>query len=74
MSNIGIAILHILLFKVEDLRQVKKKYGFCGVPITENGKLGGKLLGIVTSRDIAFAESEDSYDIKLESVRKNGRF
>lgn len=37
--------------------KVKKEKGFGGIPITDNGSLGGKLLGIVTSRDVDFMEN-----------------
>lgn len=54
---------------MKDVLNVKKDKGFCGIPITENGKLGGKLIGIVTSRDIDFIESKDAHmNIKLEEV------
>ncbi|EPR64406.1 IMPDH [Toxoplasma gondii RUB] len=39
---------------VADVYRIKEKYGYSSVPITDTGMLGGKLLGIVTSRDIDF--------------------
>ncbi|XP_026191327.1 inosine-5'-monophosphate dehydrogenase [Cyclospora cayetanensis] len=39
---------------VSDVDCIKKKYGYSSVPITSTGTLGGKLLGIVTSRDLDF--------------------
>jgi IMP dehydrogenase len=39
---------------VDDVLEIKKKFGFCGIPITEDGKMNSKLLGIVTRRDIDF--------------------
>ncbi|GAA6019126.1 hypothetical protein JCM10207_006551 [Rhodosporidiobolus poonsookiae] len=53
---------------VADVWTIKEKQGFCGIPITDNGKLGGKLLGIVTGRDIQFRPSSAS----LESVMTKG--
>lgn len=39
--------------------EIKKRFGFCGVPITETGKIGGKLVGIVTGRDVQFREPNE---------------
>ncbi|CAI4444589.1 AEG_G0016830.mRNA.1.CDS.1 [Saccharomyces cerevisiae] len=35
---------------------MKERFGFSGFPVTEDGKRNGKLMGIVTSRDIQFVE------------------
>ena len=45
---------------VADVHRVKAEHGFAGVPITEDGKLGSKLVGMVTNRDIDFAEDPDT--------------
>ncbi|BEI84248.1 hypothetical protein CcaverHIS002_0408520 [Cutaneotrichosporon cavernicola] len=39
---------------VGDVLEIKDRMGFSGVPITDSGKIGGKLLGIVTGRDVQF--------------------
>ncbi len=39
---------------IADIDNIKEKYGFSGIPITEGGKLYSKLVGIVTNRDIDF--------------------
>jgi len=51
---------------VRDVFDIKKQFGFCGTPITDSGKLGGKLVGIVTSRDIDFYEG--NMDVTLDKV------
>ncbi len=39
---------------IADIDTIKEKYGFSGIPITENGKLNSRLIGIVTNRDTDF--------------------
>ncbi|KZT51700.1 IMP dehydrogenase [Calocera cornea HHB12733] len=39
---------------VADVLDIKERLGFCGIPITDTGALGGKLLGLVTRRDVQF--------------------
>uniref|UniRef100_A0A2P2HX92 Inosine-5'-monophosphate dehydrogenase n=1 Tax=Hirondellea gigas TaxID=1518452 RepID=A0A2P2HX92_9CRUS len=44
--------------KVCDVFDVKKQHGFGGIPITEDGKMGSRLLGFVASRDVDFLEPD----------------
>jgi len=39
---------------IEDIDSIKDRYGFSGIPITEDGKLNSRLVGIVTNRDVDF--------------------
>lgn len=39
---------------VSDIIASKKKFGFSGIPVTETGKMGAKLVGLVTQRDVDF--------------------
>ncbi|KAJ3195377.1 inosine-5'-monophosphate dehydrogenase [Entophlyctis luteolus] len=41
---------------VHKVLEIKKQYGFCGIPITADGKMGSKLLGMVTRRDVDFLQ------------------
>ncbi|KAI7858647.1 inosine-5'-monophosphate dehydrogenase [Circinella umbellata] len=43
---------------VADVIAIKEKSGFCGIPITENGAMNSKLVGMVTARDIQFHDDE----------------
>lgn len=40
----------------EDVFRTKAGLGFSSFPITDNGKVGGKLLGIISNRDTGFIE------------------
>jgi IMP dehydrogenase len=40
----------------EDVFLTKKKLGFSSFPITQDGKMGGRLLGIISNRDTSFIE------------------
>lgn len=52
---------------VADVVDAKKRFGFSGIPITENGHMGEKLIGLVTQRDIDFLTESDN-DTPLENV------
>ncbi len=39
---------------IADIDEIQSQQGFSGIPITEDGTLQGKLVGIVTNRDIDF--------------------
>lgn len=45
---------------VGEVRDIKTKYGFCGIPITESSKMNTKLVGIVTARDIQFNNDDEA--------------
>eukprot|EP00618_Florenciella_parvula_P001088 CAMPEP_0119467862 /NCGR_PEP_ID=MMETSP1344-20130328/1862_1 /TAXON_ID=236787 /ORGANISM="Florenciella parvula, Strain CCMP2471" /LENGTH=544 /DNA_ID=CAMNT_0007500271 /DNA_START=57 /DNA_END=1691 /DNA_ORIENTATION=+ len=45
---------------VADVQRIKETYGFAGIPITEDGKMGSKLVGMVTNRDIDFVEDPET--------------
>ncbi|UYV62440.1 IMPDH2 [Cordylochernes scorpioides] len=51
-----------------DLLELERRHGFTGVPLTESGKLGGRLLGIVTSRDIDFLAGKHSPTVPLSQL------
>jgi len=46
--------------KIKDVYDVNEKYGFFSVPITADGTLASKLLGIVTHRDIRYRQDMET--------------
>lgn len=44
---------------VKDVREIKQTRGFSGIPITESGAIGSKILGMVCTRDIDFVGDDD---------------
>ena len=53
---------------VSSVMEAKQKYGFSGIPITENGKMGAKLVGLITQRDMDFLR-QDQTNIPISEVR-----
>jgi IMP dehydrogenase len=50
---------------IKDVENIKETHGFSGIPITEDGTLNTKLVGIVTKRDIDFVRDRNK---KLREV------
>lgn len=50
---------------IDDLDDIKERFGFSGIPITEDGTINSRLIGMVTNRDIDF---ERDRTIKLGTV------
>eukprot|EP00440_Ansanella_granifera_P018816 gb/GFBE01020441.1/.p1 GENE.gb/GFBE01020441.1/~~gb/GFBE01020441.1/.p1 ORF type:complete len:541 (+),score=143.02 gb/GFBE01020441.1/:1-1623(+) len=46
--------------KVSDVDQLRTKYGFTGFPVTADGQMGSKLVGLVTKRDTDFVKERTS--------------
>ncbi|MBM4035100.1 MAG: IMP dehydrogenase [Planctomycetes bacterium] len=42
--------------RIADVDRIKKEHGYSGIPVTEDGTLNTRLVGIVTNRDIDFEE------------------
>lgn len=45
--------------KIHDVDRIKADHGYSGIPITEDGTLEGKLVGIITNRDIDFEKDRE---------------
>ncbi|KAI9634269.1 inosine 5'-monophosphate dehydrogenase [Dioszegia hungarica] len=58
---------------VGDVVEIKNAMGFAGIPITETGKMGGKLLGIVTGRDVQFRDPEQPLSSVMTTDLVTGR-
>ena len=52
---------------LSDVHKVKQSYGFSGIPITDTGKMGGSLKGLITRRDVDFLP-EDDFKTPVEEV------
>lgn len=56
---------------IADVDKLKEQFGFSGVPITVDGKMGSKLVGIVCHRDIDYFEDRST---KLKDVMTTNLF
>ena len=54
---------------VRDVNNAKKHFGFSGIPVTDSGHMGEKLVGLVTQRDIDFL-TQDEFGTPLSDVSK----
>ncbi|KAL7754496.1 inosine-5'-monophosphate dehydrogenase [Sorochytrium milnesiophthora] len=50
---------------IADVLEIQRKHGFTGVPITDTGKMNGKLVGMITSRDVQFVKQLDTKLAKI---------
>eukprot|EP01041_Mallomonas_annulata_P011417 gene11417-23887_t len=54
---------------IADVDNLKALHGFSGIPVTENGKLGSKLVGIVCSRDIDFIDDRSTPLVQVMTTK-----
>jgi IMP dehydrogenase len=55
----------------EDVFRMKSKKGFSSFPITEDGKMGGRLVGIISNRDTSFIEDPTAKISTFMTPRKD---
>ena len=58
---------------IGDVYNISKKYGFFSLPITENGTLNSKLVGIVTHRDVRYRHDMNTKLKEVMTPRKKIR-
>jgi len=56
---------------VQDVMRIKNTLGYSGIPITHNGQMGGKLLGIISNRDTSFVSDMSIKLIDFMTKREN---
>lgn len=55
---------------IKDVYNINEKYGFFSTPITEDGTLNSKLVGIVTRRDVRYRKDMDTKLSKVMTPRE----
>jgi IMP dehydrogenase len=55
---------------IGDVYQVAKKYGFFSIPITEDGTLNSKLVGIVTHRDVRYRKDIETKLAEIMTLKE----
>ena len=45
---------------ISEIYRIKKQHGFSGIPITQNGRMDSKLLGMVSFRDVDFVKNKET--------------
>lgn len=50
---------------IAEVDRLKERFGYSGIPITVDGKMGSRLVGIVTNRDVDYVEDRNT---KLREV------
>jgi len=52
---------------VADVAGAKTNFGFSGIPVTDTGEMGGRLIGLVTQRDVDFL-TIDEHSLLISEV------